>query len=109
MDAILDAESTLTDRYQTTVPEPIRRVLGLHKADRIRYSVVSDGSVRLSRAGEKQEQDPVMVSFLGFLAKDIQANPRNVAPLSPDLIKRISSLTEGVEFDLNERLSPDDE
>ncbi|MDT1842854.1 regulator, partial [Acinetobacter baumannii] len=27
MPAILEAESTLTDRYQTTVPEAVRRAL----------------------------------------------------------------------------------
>ena len=31
--------STLTDRYQTTVPETVRRVLNLHKRDRIYYSI----------------------------------------------------------------------
>ena len=29
------AESTLTDRYQTTVPEPVRKALGLNKRDKI--------------------------------------------------------------------------
>lgn len=28
------SESTLTDRYQTTVPEPIRKALGLNKHDK---------------------------------------------------------------------------
>jgi hypothetical protein len=31
MPATLDAESTLTDRYQTTVPETVRRALRLGK------------------------------------------------------------------------------
>ena len=33
---IEEVESTLTDRYQTTVPQPVRRALGLRKRDRIR-------------------------------------------------------------------------
>jgi antitoxin PrlF len=28
----------LADRYQTTVPQPVRRALGLRKRDRIRYA-----------------------------------------------------------------------
>lgn len=32
----LDAESTLMDRYQTTVPETVRRALGLGKRDKTR-------------------------------------------------------------------------
>ncbi len=35
--ATLVAESTVTDRYQTTMPDPIRRVLKLGKRDRLRY------------------------------------------------------------------------
>ena len=38
MPAILEAESTLTDRYQTTVPEIVRRALRLDKRDTIRPS-----------------------------------------------------------------------
>ena len=35
MPATLEAESTLTDRYQTTVPETVRRALRLGKRDKI--------------------------------------------------------------------------
>ncbi|WP_206165702.1 type II toxin-antitoxin system PrlF family antitoxin, partial [Citrobacter braakii] len=37
MPATLEAESTLTDRYQTTVPETVRRALRLGKRDKIHY------------------------------------------------------------------------
>ena len=33
---IEEVQSALTDRYQTTVPQPVRRALGLRKRDRIR-------------------------------------------------------------------------
>ncbi|NBD32458.1 MAG: regulator, partial [Cyanobacteria bacterium] len=29
------SESTLTNRYQTTIPEPVRKALGLKKRDKI--------------------------------------------------------------------------
>ena len=35
----LEVESTLTDRYQTTVPETVRRALRLGKRDKIHYSI----------------------------------------------------------------------
>ena len=38
MPATLEAESTLTDRYQTTVPETVRRALRLGKRDKIHYT-----------------------------------------------------------------------
>lgn len=39
MRKILQAESTLTDRYQTTIPESIRDSLHLNKRDKITYTI----------------------------------------------------------------------
>ena len=50
MATILEVESTLTDRYQTTVPEPVRRALNLRKRDRIHYAIRPGGEVVLTRA-----------------------------------------------------------
>lgn len=55
---------TLTDRYQTTVPEPVRRALKLNKRDRIRYTIFSDGSVQIGRCVDDEEADPVLGHFL---------------------------------------------
>lgn len=49
MPATLEVESTLTDRYQTTVPETVRRALGLGKRDKIHYTIRPGGEVVLSR------------------------------------------------------------
>ena len=49
-DSVLELESTLTDRYQTTVPAAVRQALQLHKRDRIRYRVMDGGQVLLERA-----------------------------------------------------------
>ena len=40
---------SLTDRYQTTVPETVRRALRLGKRDKIHYTIRPDGEVVLSR------------------------------------------------------------
>ncbi|MBA5689403.1 hypothetical protein [Rugamonas apoptosis] len=53
MAAILQVESTLTDRYQTTIPET---------------------EVVLSRAEPVDEHDPVLGQFLDFLACDIASH-----------------------------------
>lgn len=37
------SESTLTDRYQTTLPDPVRKVLGLSKRDKIQYTIQPNG------------------------------------------------------------------
>ena len=43
MAAIFEVESTLTDRYQTTVPEMVRLVLWLGKRDKIQYEIRQNG------------------------------------------------------------------
>ena len=51
MTAAIEVESTLTDRYQTTVPETVRRALRLGKRDKIQYTVRPGGEVVLTRVG----------------------------------------------------------
>ena len=107
MPATRELESTLTDRYQTTVPNAVRRALGLGKRDRIRYIVQSNGSVILQRA--KQSDDPVLGSFLDFLARNIAEHPQHLRAIDTDLAKRIRSLTKGVKVELDAALDPADE
>jgi bifunctional DNA-binding transcriptional regulator/antitoxin component of YhaV-PrlF toxin-antitoxin module len=71
MPANLDVESTLTDRYQTTVPETVRRALRLGKRDKIHYSIRPNGEVVLSRV-EIIHDDPAIGSFLNLLEADIR-------------------------------------
>jgi len=101
-------ESKLTDRYQTTVPEGVRKALKLGKRDRIHYTIRSSGEVVLTKASSSAE-DPVLGDFLSFLAKDMSQHPEKLQVVSAGLVERIKSLVEGVEFDLDEPLSDDDE
>jgi antitoxin PrlF len=102
------SESTLTDRYQTTIPDPIRKALGLNKRDKIFYTIESDGRVVISRADDT-ERDPVIGKFLNFLAQDIEKNPHHVQSLSPDLVSCVQALVADVDFDLDELLLEEDE
>ena len=63
---MLESESTLTSRYQTTIPQIVRKILGLDKNDKIKYTLNQDGSVLLSKL-ENKEEDPVLEQFLAFL------------------------------------------
>lgn len=105
----LEAESTLTDRYQTTVPEVVRRALKLGKRDKIHYSVRPGGEVVLSRASAPDEDDPVLGEFLAFLAHDIAEHPERIQALETGLAKRLESLVGGVDVDLDARLPDEDE
>ncbi|PHQ71961.1 MAG: regulator [Paracoccus sp.] len=107
-DSLLVTESTLTDRYQTTVPEAVRKALHLNKREKIRFTIQADGKVLLSRA-DLDESDPVLESFLGFLANDIKNNPQHVKLVSPELVARIQNLVTDVELDLDAPLDDEDD
>ncbi len=109
MSANLKVESTLTDRYQTTVPETVRRALKLDKRDKIRYSIRPNGQVVLTRAAQAQAHDPVLGEFLGFLARDIAKHPHRLQSVDSGLVRRIQSLVGKVEVNLDAPLSVDDE
>ena len=105
----LEAESTLTERYQTTVPETVRRALKLSKRDKIHYTIRPDGEVVLSRAVPREDDDPALEQFLRFLAQDIAGHPERLQSIDVGLVQRIQSLVAGVEVDLDAMLSADDE
>lgn len=109
MAAILEVESTLTDRYQTTVPETVRRALGLGKRDKIHYTIRPGGEVVLSRAETAEEDDPVLGLFLGFLSRDIVNHPERLQSFDAGFMQRLQSLTGGIDVDLDAVLSEDDE
>lgn len=109
MTATLEVESTLTDRYQTTVPETVRRALKLGRRDKIHYSIRPDGQIMLKRAASAADEDPVLGQFLSFLARDIASHPERVQAIDARLVKRIRSLTGKVKVDLNAPLRAEDE
>ena len=108
MSPLLYSDSTLTNRYQTTVPNIIRKALRLEKQDKIRYTVQPDGSVIMSRVNQA-EDDPVLSEFLTFLANDISQNPQNVSAIDSNLLDRVRPLVSNVEIDLDSPLSDEDE
>jgi antitoxin PrlF len=102
-------EAALTDRYQTTVPQPVRRALGLHKRDRIRFAFRANGEVVLQRVSpDPVEEDPALAPFLALLEQDIASHPERLQPIGADLVQRLQDLVAAIEVDLDEVL-PDDE
>jgi antitoxin PrlF len=101
-------ESTLTDRYQTTVPDPVRKALGLNKRDKICYTIQPDGKVWISRA-DQTESDPVLGEFLNFLERDMEKNPQHLQAISSDLVSRVRSLISDVDLELDAPLLDEDE
>ena len=103
----LSAESTLTDRFQTTIPAMVRKALGLAKGDKLEFLLDETGGIRLSRKTPEEPEehvDPVLAGFLDLLAKDIEENPQNLREIDDSFWLAIDKLTEGVEVDLDEKL-----
>lgn len=109
MVSTLEVESTLTDRYQTTVPETVRRALKLGKRDKIHYSILSDSAVLMTRAVRAEDEDPVLRPFLDFLARDIASHPERLQAVDTGLVQHLQALVSGVEVNLDAPLSADDE
>ncbi len=111
MAGIIDVESTLTDRYQTTVPETVRRALRLRKRDKIHFTIRPGGEVVLTRVERPavEEADPVLESFLALLANDLAACPERIKVLGVNFAERIQSLVADVEVDLDAELPEADE
>lgn len=109
MPATLEVESTLTDRYQTTVPETVRQVLQLGKRDKIHYTIRPSGEVVLTRAEPAESDDPVLGQFLVFLARDIASHPERLQSVDAGLIQRLQALVGDIEVDLDSVLSSDNE
>lgn len=109
MPAVLEAESTLTERYQTTVPETVRRALRLGKRDKIRFTIRPDGDVVLTRATMTTSEDPVLGHFLNFLANDMATHPERLAAIDTGLVQRIQTLVGDLEVDMDAALLEEDE
>lgn len=70
----------------------------------VRAHVIAPGRMLVLAETEAQEPvDPVMTSFLAFLAQDIARSPQNIRPLGAKLAKRLDKLTKGM------AVSPDED
>ena len=105
----LEVESTLTDRYQTTVPETVRRALRLRKRDKIQYTIRPSGEVVLARVQTAEDADPALGQFLQFLAGDIASHPERLQAVDEGLAQRLRALVGNIEVDLDATLPADDE
>jgi len=97
--------STLTDRYQTTIPREVRSFLNLDKGAQIQYVIEPSGKVYLQTEQENElNEDPVLYSFLQFMEKDMRKNPKQIQPLSKEMMKKVQQLVEGIDVDLDQPL-----
>ena len=71
----------------------------------VRARVIAPGRMLVVAETETRETtDPVMASFLAFLAHDISHAPQDVRPLDAKLVRRVDKLTKGVAVSFDEDL-----
>jgi len=95
--------SSVTDRYQTTIPKGVRDALGLKRGDQIAYELSGD-QVVLRRSVADEVEDPALLGFLDLLESDIAAHHERLQPVPKDLVERARELVRGVVIDLDAAL-----
>jgi hypothetical protein len=74
----------------------------------VKAHVIAPGRMLVSVAEPVTERrDPVMASFLAFLAGDIAKAPEAIQPMSDELARRIDRLVKGISASPNEALGED--
>lgn len=110
MSELLQAESTLSERYQTTIPDLVCQTLGLEKGNKISYYIQTDGSVIITRCDNKpKESDPILEQFLSFLSQDMTDNPQQIKAIPSTTVNHLASLVGDIEVDLNAPLKDGEE
>jgi antitoxin PrlF len=78
-------------------------------AGEVKAQVIAPGRMLVSVTDPVIERaDPVMASFLAFLASDMAKAPETIQPMSDDLADRISRLVKGVSVSQDEALGEED-
>lgn len=102
MGKLLEIESTITERGQTTVPAAIRKALGLKRSGKVLFQQMDDGTIAIApKTDDDDGDDPVIGNFLAFLERDMMQRPEALTPLSRELLERGDRLVEGIEVDLD--------
>jgi len=92
--------SSVTDRFQTTIPKGVRDALGIRRGDSIAYELRGE-TVLLKRQSRDDEVDPALIGFLDLLERDIAARPERLRPVPDALVERARGLVRDVEVDLD--------
>lgn len=75
--------------------------------DHIHYEILPGGKVVMSRL-EEEEEDPIMNSFLAFLAKDMEQNPAHIQPLNMSTFERGRGLITGMTVNIDDEITDDE-
>lgn len=94
--------SSLTGQSQTTLPAVVRRLLQLEPGDKLGYLVEGDKVLLVNATRVAvEETDPVIDSFLAFLARDLETHADALEAVPAWLLTRAHDILERVTIDHN--------
>jgi antitoxin PrlF len=95
--------SKVTSRSQTTLPNGVRKALGIRPGeDALEWEVRGDEAIARRAAVDGGAEDPALIPFLKLLERDITEHPERLSGLTEDLYRRWMAVTEGIEGDLDD-------
>ncbi len=76
---------------------------------KVQASVIAPGQMLISLLDNvaSNDEDPIVMAFLSFIAQDMLKSPDRIIPLSDELLQNMSVLTQGVEV-FDEEVLPDE-
>lgn len=107
MPVLLKKISTITEKGQVTVPKSVREALGLGYGGRVAFYVDENRHVSIEKELDEADDDPVIDSFLSFLANDMEKHPERVQEFPKALVDRMVELTKGMHFNLDDPIVGD--
>jgi antitoxin PrlF len=63
----------------------------------------------MNHVTDAPNDDPVIRQFLGFLARDLASHPERLGAFDAEFVRRLQTLVDGAEVDLDAALPADDE
>lgn len=97
-------ESTLTDRFQTTIPKGVREALGLRRGDRLAYRLEGDRVVIAKADAVETLDDPALGPFLDLIERDLSERPHAIRPVAGAYADELRQLIADVDIDLDAAL-----
>ena len=95
--------SKVTSRSQTTLPNGVRKALGLRPGeDALEWEIRGHEAVARRASTPTEEDDPALEPFLRLLEREIAVHPERLHGMPDDLYRRLVAVTQRMDVDPDE-------